>query len=381
MADNTYFNSNWTKIVIELAQTGTSSIYDKFIPNNKEIKQYHDANLIQKTPLIEEFEANLNEPIALRNAYIASKTNPNIDDRIKAYDEFWSHPKNMERAREIQNRYKRPNDEQYLPILLRLRNMIFKINKQIMFDPDQPKIHPASILDTSNSDILITDDEIFEAVEHHLGVKFKQTSYLGSIILQFNNWRYGLGLQRYHLYDNSFPNRPLSSIIIHHVQSNPTCTPLLTDIPTQVINTTGGYNLAHELTHAVNFSFVPYYKIPRDMVEIAPMCAENAIREINDDPIEPNIIKRQLALSIADLSTNTPDNFNECYANLMNYRNVGDIRARMWHFTNLPYKYYQYALGMNCTNYAALYNAVRTTDSNVILKCSDSDDSWLTHRN
>lgn len=372
MTDNSYFNTNWTKIVVELAQTGTSPTYDKFVPQSKEIKEYHDANLVKKTPLIEEFEANLSQPITLRDAYLASKTNPDVNERIKAYDAFWSHPENMKRAREIQKTYKKPDQSQCELILLKLRDMITNININTKFNSLQPKLHPAETIPDSKVDELIDDIEIFESVEHHLGVKFRKTPYLGSIKLEFDNWRYGLKLQRYHLYDNSFPNRPLSSIIIHNVPNNATTTPLLTDIPLQVINTSGGYNLAHELTHAVNFSFVPYYKLPRDMVEIAPMCMENAVREIIDDPIKPNDIKRQLALGIADLTTDTPDDFNSCYANLMNQRNVGDLRARMWHFTNFPYKYYSYALGMGSTNYNTLYDAVRSNDKNVILKCSDS---------
>jgi hypothetical protein len=218
----------------------------------------------------------------------------------------------------------------------------------------------------STKDISFAD--AISHVEKLLDVKIVNARYLGSLRLHFYNYWYRLNLHRVYIYDHS---DYVGSIIIKYTDANAATTPLLTTTPMQFISTTNNINLVHELTHGVHFTFVPFYKIPKDLVEVPSMCIENSIREIHAMQFTQRDISRQVALSIADLVANSPDEFNELYEKYACITNAGDVRARMWHFTNAPFKYYAYALGMASTNYSALAGAVRSCDRDVILQCSE----------
>jgi hypothetical protein len=63
----------------------------------------------------------------------------------------------------------------------------------------------------------------------------------------------------------------------------------------------------------VHFSLVPHYEIPRDLVEITAVCCENALRKEYNVEYGHRAIVMQVALSIADLTAKTPEEFNEIY--------------------------------------------------------------------
>lgn len=355
--DSNFFRRKQTDITIEIITTGRSHTYDSYKPADPEVAQWHKANLIEKTPLIREFEENLTTGAA---EYAESKLSQCPAERRAGYDKFFNHPENMRRAREIQATYARAPCGTDSIILSRLFKMLTPAAKS----------HPADVpLASRGFNDISLDDAIFHT-EIDLRVHLYRRN-LGSVRLQVLNWYYKWNLQRFDVVDH-YTDERVGSIIVHISPTlPPTTTPLLTEPPLQIINTTGGYNLVHELTHAVNFSLVPYYKIPRDLVEIAPMCMENSARWSNNDPISPNDLTRQAALAIADLTANTPDEFNETFAKHANYHSVGHVRARMWHFTNMPFKYYSYAIGMGAKNYRALPNAVRSTKREDILALAE----------
>ena len=349
-----FFRHKRTDITIELVTTGTSPTYDSYTHTDPDVTQWHKANLVTKTPLIREFEADLMTGAA---EYAASKLSQCQDERRAGYDKFFNHPENMRRAREIQATYTRPPPDP--AILSRLMKMITYA----------AKTHPADVKLASRDGNISLEDAIFH-VELDLDVHLDRRN-LGSLRLQFLNWYNQWGLQRFDVIDG-VTHKHVGSIIVHQSKTlPPTTTPLLTEPPLQIVNTTGGYNLVHALTHAVNFSFVPSYKIPRDLIEIAPMCMENSARWCNDDSLSPNDLTRQAALAIADLTANTPDEFNEIFAKHSNTHPVGHVRARMWHFTNMPFKYYSYAVGMGAKNYRALPNAVRSSKREDILALTE----------
>jgi len=351
-----FFRSNTTRIVTELITTGTSTTYDSYTHTDPAIIKYHADNIPEKTPLIKEFEADLMTGAA---EYVQSKSSPDSYVRRVGYDKFFNHPENMRRAREIQKTYSRPVPD---PVVL---GKLFKMLTNV----PHATVHPIYWASTDRGDQNTTTmEEAIMQAETKLFVTLKPKRYLGSIGLQLKNWYHQWGLSRFDIIDD-ITDRHVGSVIIHQSTTlPPTTTPLLTNPPLQIINTTGGYNIVHELTHAVNFSFVPYYKIPRDLVEIAPMCMENAVRS---QPISNKDLSRQAALAIADLTADTPDEFNVIYSKYTNTRPVGHVRARMWHFTNMPFKYYSYALGMNAKNYSALKNAVRSENREDILLLTD----------
>ncbi len=345
--DNEFFDSHWVTIVSEIATTGTSVTYDKYESRSLEARRYNLDNIPGKTELIKKFEHGLREPADVFNEYVNSKNKT-------TYDKFFDHPENMERARKIQSTYVRPDPDP--TILSKLRSMITL----------RPNVHPTEHSGHTKENPDLTIENAINIVEHVTNVKIIPTRYLGSITLHVLSWWYVWNLQRFQLYDGRHLR---GNIILHKTNASPTTTSLLTSVPTQIVNAITGYNLVHELTHAVHFSLVPYYKIPRDLVEITPMCMENYARFEFNEPLDDWDVQRQAALAIADMTTDTPDDFNTVFAKNACLENVGDVRARMWHFTNVPFKYYQYAIGMGAHKYSALPNAVRSGDRDVIMKC------------
>lgn len=377
--DKKFFDSNWVKIICEFASTGASPTYTDYKWHDPEIKQYIDDNIPLKTELIKKFEANLS--IGMER-YIASKqlqgTNHH-EEKITAYDKFFNHPENMQLARDIQKTYPQPIQD---PTIINTLNSLL-LPKTVPVHPvDYESIKPQPCVIESSVLVPQTLDGAISHVEDQLKVQFIRKRFLGSIYLNVLNWWYGWGLRRYHIADNLSPycekcNDPntlkfktIGEVIIHESLKLPaTTTPLLTTgLPTVFINTTGDYNYVHELAHAVHFSFVPFYKIPRDMIEIAPMCMENSVRRDRWQPISAQDLQRQAALAIADLTATTPDEFNEIFAENAGLKDVGHVRARMWHLTNMYGKYYSYVLGMGANNYEQLKFAVRSGDKKEQMK-------------
>ncbi len=358
---HSFFNKNWVNIVYEFTQTDKSKTYDTFKPEYKLIKDYHADNFPEKTAIINDFEANILTPLDLRSEYIK---NIETDNRHEIYSKYWNHPENMERAREIQKKYIAPDPDPIILSNLQRKLSLLSTSMDIIPAADAP----SNKLKTAN----ITFAQAIEHVEEYLDVKIKQTRYLGSLTLQFYNWWYKLDLKRVYIYD-LLNNKEIykGSAIIYYTNGTPFTTPFLTTSPIQYIAASNNINLVHELTHAVHFTLVPYYKIPRDLVEVTSLCAENSIREKHNISYTQRDIVRQLALSIADLTAKDPDEFNTLFEKYAKFSNAGHVRARMWHFTNMPYKYYSYALGMSSNNYAALSKAVRSDDREIILRCME----------
>jgi GTP:adenosylcobinamide-phosphate guanylyltransferase len=353
------------KIVRELAGTGRSPTYDGYAYQDKYVTKYFADNIPPKTPLVEEFEANLmadGDRITLAE-YQETRSNPDLAVRRRAYDRFWTHPANMERLAKIQVAGLSP---------IKPNSAILEKLREMLHEPTKP-VHPAEYYyspDAAANEVQIGLDESIRHVENQLQVQIKRRWWLGSFMLHAANWWNGWELRKYVVARRSMPDRIEGEIMIRTTTALPaTATPIMVgQTPLICINSIGGINYVHELTHAVHWSLVPFHTIPRDMIEIAPMCMENFVRKLNDKPLDPRDVTRQAALAIADMTATSPGEFNKIYADLCGLHSVGHVRARMWHATNVPGRYYQYALGTGAHNYGALAAAVRSADKDVIMR-------------
>lgn len=100
--------------------------------------------------------------------------------------------------------------------------------------------------------------------------------------------------------------------------------------------------LIHEMTHAVQNTFVPYWTRPREISEIATMLIERKY----GPGFGKVMMSKQLSLAIADLTSKDAQDFDSIYKRESPFKNPGSITCRMPHYYRYPRSYFTYVLGM-----------------------------------
>lgn len=294
-----------------------------------------------------EFERALSHASVDRSVYIDALVNQrdNVEEIYKAY---WHHPENMERARRITPRLDGGAAAAREKIVNMLKPYLRTYSPAVKAWTVPQQAIPQLPCDLSD-------------VEHYaklMRVRFVQRWYLGSTWLQFMNWWYGLGIRRFSIIDGDTQNAVGDMYLVEGkiAQTLP-----LASKGCVLVTTPNDFNLIHESVHAVQFSFEDFWNIPRTDVEIPAMFLENVARRDKQASLSEKHIARQAALAIADLTTESPDDFNAVYEELMGITEAGHIRARMPQLVNCPHQYYGYVLGLTCPflNIPKLGDAVR----------------------
>lgn len=341
-----FYNKNWVRIIYEfVTNNGQSKTFNDF----RNVVTYEPVRLLvnpAKTSLTQEFEAHLMDGTITPESYRFAIENQVDAERI--YKEFWYNPDNMKRAKELTLKLPDPNSElgkRHAKVVAVLKTMI---------NPFMP-IRPAY---TIQSHVIPQTDMNISDMQHYssyLKVEFVRKWFLGSIPLQILNWWFQLNIQRFTIYDNKKPVGDMYLILKHGV--NPFTLPLMKG--TSIVVTAPNFNLIHESVHSVQYAFQSYWNIPRELVEIPAMCLENIARKDHNCELSKEQINRQAALALADLTTETPEDFNQAYEKFLRITNAGHIRAKMPHVVTNPQTYYGYVLGWARVDKSMLSQAVR----------------------
>jgi hypothetical protein len=99
--------------------------------------------------------------------------------------------------------------------------------------------------------------------------------------------------------------------------------------------------LTHEIIHAIQNCYTPFYKYPKELVEIPAMCIERKSMEVNQQYIDRNI-----ALAIADIKADDPDTFDNVFNEESKSTPKVKVSNRFWHYIHYPRQYYAYVLGL-----------------------------------
>jgi hypothetical protein len=100
--------------------------------------------------------------------------------------------------------------------------------------------------------------------------------------------------------------------------------------------------LIHEMTHAVQNAYIPYWEMPRENVEVATMLIERKY----GPGFSKEYISQTLSLAIADLESTDAVDFDKILARESPVNNPGCISSRFTPYYMYPRSYYTYALGM-----------------------------------
>lgn len=335
-----YYDANWARIIFEKVRSKYghySPTYDEFVAR----LEYEPArNYVSPTKALEAraFEEWTQKSSISRGDYLDAVINRRHDvERI--YKAFWDNPEGMEIARRITPR---------LPVkgtpLAQKHEQIVAILQQYL----QPCVPPIKAWDVPQATVPqaeCTFDETKWYTANLTGVRFMERWYLGSVILQFQNWWYGLKIRRFDIVDWETIDKIGDMYLVEGQRAE---TLPLAPKGRVLVTSPNDFNLAHEPVHAVQFSFVNFWEIPREHVEIPAMFVEKMVREDKLIPIDGKHLARQAALAIADLTTESPDDFNAEYEKLMGVTEAGHIRSRMPQLANCPQAYYGYVLGLTC---------------------------------
>lgn len=328
-----YYDANWAKIVFEKARSphGGSVTYDKFVTD----LTYEPARkyvLPTKSPEAVEFERLAQITAVPRSTYLEAAANGRAEAK-DLYQRYWNNPEGMAIGRRITP--KLPDKDSELG--LRHAKIVGALYKYLQ--PYNPVIEAWMLPQVSVPQIPISIDDMHKYASL-MNVSFRERWYLGSVILHLQNWWYGLKIRRFEIFNQS----KIGDMYLI-VGNRPETLPLAPK-GRVLVTTPMDFNLIHESVHAVQFSFVNFWEIPREWVEIPAMFVEKIAREDKACPIEGKQLARQAALAIADLTTESPDDFNAEYEKLMGISNVGHLRSRMPQLANYPQAYYGYVLGL-----------------------------------
>ncbi len=177
----------------------------------------------------------------------------------------------------------------------------------------------------------------------------------------FKSWRQFMYMDKYYIYENE---RFLSELYLKIGDGFNKTIPIRPKQDNKhainYIESPSDARLAHELVHAVHYSFVPFYDVHKSIVEIPSMFVERLFRNYYDCQFSSNFIRKQVGLALADLISNNPDDFNKNYEAYAKVKNAGHIAARFWHYSNYVGVYYSYVIGLVIPKLSP-YEAVRST--------------------
>jgi hypothetical protein len=324
-----FYQENWQTL---LATEGNTPIYDQFKKacTLDSLCDYFGSGFTGVEE--KEFDDHLNdvsEP-GLRQKYIDAMRSGTDAERKVYYEKFWYHPENMHRARKIKKLPKDPLTPEAAKVretlLLEATNRnwiqrpsweIFAIPKQATFTPDQ---FPMVVREVSNL----------------LNVSLIPNWYL---------YGYWTNTYKFSIYNSPLEgNKKIGEVYLRIKESGtqaktiPLTPASDSSIARCLVITPPDFNLPHELTHAIHYAFVPFWKVSKTVVEIPAMIVENHFRQAADCEYSDHFLRKQIGVALADLHSETPEEFNEAFARFANLTDVGHIAARFWHYAKYDKK-------------------------------------------
>lgn len=359
-----FYNNNWHLILREQLQDyfnfGKTNIYDKFqnkvsyTPLRKYLGSRHGEGIYK------EFEDNLMTTYlgSLEN-YGKAMGSQYPDVKKKAYALFWEHPENMTRAKKISKMQNRKET---------ISNMIIPYDKvknilKIYFDENSPNWQtlPGYMIPNAGSGLQKTatpkemNDVILPELEKLLNVMFIEES-----LSLYDRWNLGIvktpsnskmTLKKYSIYEKT-EKKFIGTVYVcydSNIQQSKTVPLRPKSENNHAINlliTRPDFNLPHEMTHAIQYSFNTFWECPKETVEIPAMLVERHFRKKYKCSFDSSFLRKQVAIALADLDSTSPKEFNKLYEKYGKIKNAGHICARLWHFVNCRFKYFSYVLGL-----------------------------------
>lgn len=284
-----------------------------------------------------DFEKHLMDPsneISL-STYLAVMNGSDKEKQRKIYEVFWNNPEGMKRAEKVKRSPPVGRDHKILNMLR---------EKASEWSEDET-IHAAELFVTPPQREMLVGEALAH-VQRELNVVIRRSWY--NLFEWRNRWNNFIS---YVVYDENGTKKGYFYLkVIKHGERHPQTVPLIPRglgvQPLSLVVTPNNYNMPHEIVHAVHYCFQAFYDVPKQAVEIPAMIVERHIRDEYWDEFPASFIRKQVAVAIADLSSDDPHQFNEIFAKTANVTNAGDIASRFWHYGKYDKKYYTYVLGL-----------------------------------
>jgi hypothetical protein len=259
----------------------------------------------------------------------------------RIYEKFWDNSAGMERAAKIARREKSSRDSKQICIvenILLERASVWNSEELAM---DSYELFANAVVPHHQS---LTVSEVIPIIEKLLQVRIHRAI---SNFFNIREWYHGL--KKYCIYDN---DEFMGYFYIQDLKAgeHPRTVPLIPagthDYPVTLIMINNDYNLPHEITHAVQYCFSPFWEIPKDIVEIPAIMVERYFRNIGGHNYSNGFIRKHVALALADLKSRNPQEFNANFEKYANVTNAGHVASRFWHYSQYDKKYWGYVLGI-----------------------------------
>jgi hypothetical protein len=171
----------------------------------------------------------------------------------------------------------------------------------------------------------------------------KVTTYRDYLYL----WGYFYNIQKYDIYDNEF----IGSVYVKIRPSEKARTIPLAPKESKVKSKSlviclNDFSLPHEFTHGVQFCLHNFYDIEQEYVETPAIIVEQIFRSDHNTIYSDEFMRKQLAVAMADLASETPEEFNTKYEEYGNIKNAYNVASRFWHYRLYDKKYYSYIYGL-----------------------------------
>jgi hypothetical protein len=272
--------------------------------------------------------------------------------KAAAYDKFWNDPQ-LKQGTELAAKIKRPRK----PNDADAKHMRFILTK---------KLKSLAVLQLPPHEYIVPHDLIQE--------EYSLNTMLNVISTQtmFDVWAYDKKATRPTLFKVTHANSHLTTAIFSVIEDErgPECklvSPGIGKNPALCIVYLKKYNpeavdfsFAHEVAHVVLHAMKPFYELTPGDHETFAMMIERLCRhdlccldkKTYDDlqlcRPSPVFEKRQLAIALADLNSETPAEFNANYAKYLDLdlTKSGNVVAMFPQWARTPYEYYKYVIGM-----------------------------------
>jgi hypothetical protein len=300
-----YYEKNWHKLLYE----PESKDYGEFCKTvtYERAKHYYEGDACEN----DSFEAHCYDGMENR-----------ADFKL-----FWTaNASNLDRLKD----YKRKPSMVDTDIFRFLQGHISKYNQYTIEACDLKSVIPS---------IYLNQHDTIQKVSTLLNVKtYRDYFYL---------WGYFYNIQKYDIYQDEFLGSVYVKIRSNEKARTIPIAPKESKVKAKsLVISDGSFNLPHEFTHGIQFCLNNFYDIETDYVETPAIIVERIFRRENNASYDDNFMRRQLAVAMADLSSETPEEFNANYEKIGNIKNAFNVASRFWHYRLYDKKYYSYIYGL-----------------------------------
>jgi len=197
----------------------------------------------------------------------------------------------------------------------------------------------ASDIKIQNTSVVLNQHETIQKVSTLLNV----TTYRDYFYL----WGYFYNIQKYDIYKDEFLGSVYVKIRADEKARTVPIAPKESKVKAKsLVICSNSFNLPHEFTHGVHFCLYNFYDIDKDYIETPAIIVERIFRSEYNASYGDDFMRKQLAVAMADLASETPEEFNEKYEEYGNIKNAYNVASRFWHYRLYDKKYYSYIYGL-----------------------------------